>query len=86
MQKSRLELRVRPEEKAAIVRAARLAHTDPSSFIVRTVLPAAHAVIDQAERLELTERDSLRVLELLENPPQPNQRLLKAARDLPEAQ
>ena len=33
----------------------------------------------------LSERDSLRVLNLLENPPAPNARLLAAARTLPKA-
>jgi uncharacterized protein (DUF1778 family) len=37
----------------------------------------------QAERLKLTGRDSVRVLELLDNPPAPNARLLAAARRLP---
>ncbi len=43
----------------------------------------ARAVIDQAERLELSRRDSLHVLELLENPPAPNEKLVKAAQSLP---
>lgn len=34
------------------------------------------------ERLELSERDSRRVMELLEDPPPANARLRKAARDL----
>jgi uncharacterized protein (DUF1778 family) len=35
-----------------------------------------------AERIKLSERDSLRVLELLENPPEPNERLRRAAESL----
>lgn len=34
----------------------------------------------RAERIELSERDSLRVLELLENPPRPTPALMAAAR------
>jgi len=41
---------------------------------------AAREVIEEAERLELSERDSLRVLELLENPPKPNAKLLRTAK------
>jgi hypothetical protein len=41
------------------------------------------AVIQEAEHLELSERDSLRVLALLENPPKPNPKLLAAAKVLP---
>ena len=35
------------------------------------------------KRLVLSERDSLRILELLEHPPQPNAKLLAAAKALP---
>ena len=38
----------------------------------------------QAEHLTLSERDSLRVLDALENPPAPNAKLLAAARRLPK--
>jgi uncharacterized protein (DUF1778 family) len=34
--------------------------------------------------MHLSERDSLRVLDLLENPPAPNAKLLAAARALPK--
>jgi uncharacterized protein (DUF1778 family) len=79
---SRIELRIRPEEKAALARAAALERIDLTSFILRTVLPAARDVIERAERLQLSERDSLRVLELLESPPPPNAKLRAAARAL----
>jgi uncharacterized protein (DUF1778 family) len=36
-------------------------------------------VIENAERLALSERDSLRVLALLENPPAPNEKLRRAS-------
>jgi uncharacterized protein (DUF1778 family) len=45
-------------------------------------LKAAVEVIEEAERIKLSGRDSLRVLELLENPPKPNKRLLAAAKAL----
>jgi uncharacterized protein (DUF1778 family) len=40
----------------------------------------AEAVIERAQHLALSERESLRVLELLETPPAPNARLIKAAK------
>ncbi len=43
------------------------------------MLPKA-AAIERAERLDLSERDSLRVLDLLENPPPAPARLLRAAK------
>jgi len=60
-----------------------MAQTDMTEFIVRTAVEAAQAVIDASERIKLSERDSLRVLDLLENPPAPNEKLLAAARALP---
>ena len=38
-------------------------------FMIQTALAPAEEVIEQAERLELTRRDSVRPLELLDNPP-----------------
>ena len=80
---SRVALRIRSSDNARIMRAAALERTDLTDFILRHVLRAADAVIDQAENLVLSERDSLRVLELLDNPPAPNARLIAAARALP---
>jgi uncharacterized protein (DUF1778 family) len=80
----RLALRLRPADKAVILRAVALAQTDITTFILRTALREAQAVIEEHERVKLTERDSRRVLELLENPPAPNAKLRKAARALPE--
>ena len=81
---SRMSLRVRAEEKALLMRAVALNHTDLTDFVLSHALSAAKAVIKQADRLRLTKRDSLRVLELLENPPAPNARLLAAAQALPD--
>ncbi len=79
---SRVALRIRPADKARLMRASALEHTDLTDFILRNVLRVADAVIDQAERVVFSERDSLRVLELLEHPPAPNARLMAAARAL----
>jgi len=56
--------------------------TDLTSFILENALRAADSVIERSERMILSERDSLRVLELLENVPAPNERLLRAAKSL----
>ena len=42
-------------------------------------------IIDESEKLKLSGRDSLKVLDLLENPPPPNERLMAAARALPKS-
>ncbi len=81
---SRMSLRIAPEEKTILLRAAALKRTDLTDFVRQHSLKAARAVIEEAERLELSERDSLRVMELLENPPKPNPKLLAAAKSLPK--
>ena len=80
---SRMSLRIHSEDKALVMRAVAYAHTDLTDFVVRNIVQAAKAVIAQVEQVSLSERDSLRVLDALENPPAPNARLLAAARALP---
>ncbi|MBV9155271.1 MAG: DUF1778 domain-containing protein [Acidobacteriaceae bacterium] len=79
---SRMSLRIPPAEKTILLRAAALKRTDLTDFVRQHSLEAAREVIREAERLELSERDSLRVLKLLENPPKPNAKLLAAAKSL----
>ncbi len=79
----RMNLRIQPAQKAMLMRAAALSNTDLTDFVVRTAVRDAMVVIAQAEHVKLSERDSLRVLDLLENPPKPNAKLLAAAKALP---
>jgi uncharacterized protein (DUF1778 family) len=81
---SRMSLRIRAEEKALLLRAVALNHTDLTDFVIRHAVVAAKAVIEKSDRVPLSERDSLRVLDLLENPPAPNAKLLAVARSLPK--
>jgi len=78
----RMSMRVRADEKAMLLRAAALENTDLTDFVLQHALRSAKAVIEEAERIRLSERDSLRVLALLENPPKPNAKLRAAARGL----
>jgi uncharacterized protein (DUF1778 family) len=80
----RLQLRVRPEQKATLMRAAALRNTDLTDFIVQLALREAKTVIEEAERIRLSERDSLLVLDLLENPPAPNAKLRAAIAAMPK--
>jgi uncharacterized protein (DUF1778 family) len=79
----RMNLRIQPAQKAMLMRAAALSNTDLTDFVVQTAVRDAKLVIAQAEHVKLSERDSLRVLDLLENPPMPNAKLLAAAKALP---
>ena len=80
---ARMSIRIKPRDKATIMRASMLAETDMTDFIIRTAVKAAEELIEKAETTQLSGRDSIRVLELLENPPEPNERMRAAARALP---
>jgi len=77
---NRMSIRIPAREKAVLLRAAAIRRTDLTDFVRQHSLKAAEAVIQEAERIDLSERDSLRVLALLEKPPEPNARLLAAAK------
>lgn len=83
VENSRYAMRIGTAEKARLMRAASIEQTDLKSFILRSALEAAETVIDRAESLVLSERDSRLLMDLLDNPPQPNARLARAAAALP---
>ena len=76
----RIELRTTTEEKRLLATAAAYERLDLTGFIMRSTLPVARKVVDRAEKITLSERDAVRVLELLENPPKPTAALLAAAK------
>ena len=76
----RIELRATREEKRVLAAAAAYERLDMTSFVMRQALPAAREVVERHERIVLSDRDSARVLALLDNPPTPSPALLAAAR------
>lgn len=66
------------------MRAAALKKTDLTDFVLQPALREARRVIQEAKRVVLSERDSLLVLDLLENPPAPNAKLRAAIKALPK--
>ena len=47
----RMNLRVRPEQKATLMRAAALKNTDLTDFVLRPALREAEAIIEAADHL-----------------------------------
>jgi uncharacterized protein (DUF1778 family) len=78
---NRISLRIRPEDRALLLRAAAHSQTDLATFVLYNAVKAARRMIAEAEQFALSERDSLRVLDVLENPPPPNTKLMAAAYD-----
>ena len=80
----RMSLRIASNEKALLIRAATMQHTNLTEFVIRNIVSVAQKVIDENEQITLSENDSLHVLELLDNPPVPNKKLMAAAFALPK--
>jgi uncharacterized protein (DUF1778 family) len=76
----RIELRASSEQKRLLAAAAAYEKLDLTSFVMRTTLSAAEEIVARNERITLSERDTLRVLDLLEHPPAPPPGLRAAAR------
>jgi uncharacterized protein (DUF1778 family) len=81
---NRMQLRMTAAHKARIARAAAIQNTDLTQFVTQSALREADAVIERAETLEASERDLARILDLLEHPPTPNEKLKAAIAALPE--
>ncbi len=81
---NRMSLRIPASEKAILLRAAALRSTGLTDFVRQHSLKAAIDIIREEENVRLSARDSLLVLDLLENPPAPNARLPAAAKALPK--
>ena len=80
----RISFRIASEDKSILMRAAALKRVNMTEFVVRNVVAVARKIIEENERLKLTERDSLQVLDLLDDPPAPNKKLMAAAFALPK--
>ncbi|AYG64310.1 DUF1778 domain-containing protein [Rhizobium jaguaris] len=77
---NRFPMQIPPAEKARLMRAAALERTSLKEFVLRNALVAAEAVIEKAERISLDEEQTRFILDLMDNPPQPNAKLKAAAR------
>jgi len=60
--------------------AASYDRLDLTTFVMRSSLPVAEEIVARYERIELTARDTLRILDLLEHPPKPTAALRAAAK------
>lgn len=78
---SRLELRVSPDEKAIIDKAAALSGSNTTDFVRSTMLGVAREAVRRQEVIELTAEGSRVFVEALIDPPEPNANLRALARE-----
>lgn len=74
----RVQVRIDPEAKRRLERAATLANMTVSAFVVNNALEAADDLIRERERIILNDQDWEIFSEALLNPPEPNAALSKA--------
>lgn len=80
---ARINMRINEADKQAIMRAACLENTNLTEFMIRHSVDSAREVIENHERITLSEADTLLILDLLDNPPEPNEKLKAAFANLP---
>lgn len=79
-QDTRLDVRLPDDNKKLIEQAASLLGQTVSAFTVSTLVREAQEVVERFAVLRLSGRDRDAFLAALDNPPEPNTRLRKAAR------
>lgn len=80
LSEARLSLRLDPAHKALIDRAAAYSGETVTSFATATLVRRARKIIRDHQVTRLSEEGAVRLLELLDNPPAPNEALKRAAR------
>lgn len=76
---SSLEVRLGADQKDLIEQAAALSGQAVAEFAVSRLVEAARRVVDGQGAVRLSDRDWERFLKLLDNPPEPNEHLKRAA-------
>lgn len=79
-QSMRLDVRLAAEHKDLIEKAAGLLGQTVSAFTISTLVREAQEVTEQFGELRLSDRDRDAFLAALDNPPEPNARLRRAAK------
>ena len=81
----RLEMRLPPEEKGLLTRAAQIQGVKLSQFVLGPALKRARKVIAEAEQVTTTAREYKDVLDALAHPPKPTKALRAALKNYENA-
>ena len=82
LKKQRIDLRLTDEDKTMIEEAAAMTNQTITQFMVNSASARAAEVIEQHRRLVLNETSWNAVMDAIDNPPEPNERLKRAAKRL----
>ncbi len=74
-----LEVRLTADQKNLIEEAAALSGQPAAEFAASSAVETARRVVDGHRPIRLSNRDRDKLLELLDNPPKPGARLMRAA-------
>lgn len=77
----RLEMRLPPEEKGVLTRAAQIEGVKLSQFVLGPALKRARRVIAEAEQVTTSVEGYKDILDALAKPPKPTRALIAAMRD-----
>ena len=80
----RLTTRITNHVQEKLKMAADLVGGTINQFVVQAALEKAEKIIESASTIVLTRRESMRLLELVENPPPRNEKFLQAMRGVSE--
>lgn len=82
LKKQRIDLRLSNDDKSMIEEAAAMTNQTITQFMVSSASERAAEVIEQHRRLVLSEESWNLVMDALSQPPEPNEKLQRAARRL----
>ena len=74
---SRIDIRLTDDDKAIIERAAACNRQSTTSYIVSVVIKQAQLDLIRNELIHLSREDMERLIQMLDNPPEPNDNLKK---------
>lgn len=82
LKKERIDIRLTDEAKSVIEEAAILSNQSVSQFVISSASERAEEVIEQHRRIVLCEDSWSLVMDAINNPGQPNERMKRAAERL----
>ena len=82
LKKQRIDLRLSDDDKSMIEEAAAITNQSVTQFMLNSASERAAAVIEEHRRIVLNEDSWKSVMDALDTPPEPNEKLKRAARRL----